>query len=79
MKKVQNGQQLAFHKILLRLRLKTLHDSILQINEKIMKIIGLTGSVASGKILLLKFFTQLGCSVFDADFQVHQLIKMIWK
>lgn len=40
-----------------------------------MKIIGLSGSVASGKNFVAEIFTQLGCSVFDADFQVHQLIK----
>ena len=38
-----------------------------------MKIIGLTGGIASGKNFVAEIFAQKGAAVFDADFEVHQL------
>jgi dephospho-CoA kinase len=38
-----------------------------------MKIIGLTGGIASGKNFVAEIFAQNGAAVFDADFEVHQL------
>lgn len=38
-----------------------------------MKIIGLTGGIATGKSTAEKFFEELGCYVIDADDVVHKL------
>lgn len=40
-----------------------------------MKIIGLTGGVASGKNLIAEIFAKNGAAVFDADAEVHKLLK----
>jgi dephospho-CoA kinase len=40
-----------------------------------MKIIGLTGGVASGKNFIADLFSQNGCVVFDADKEAHQLLE----
>ncbi len=40
-----------------------------------MKIIGLTGAVASGKNFIAEIFKKHGAAVFDADFEVHQLLE----
>jgi dephospho-CoA kinase len=39
-----------------------------------MKIIGLTGSIASGKNFIADIFAKNGCAVFDADNEVHKLL-----
>ena len=39
-----------------------------------MIIIGLTGSIATGKTFVAKCFAKLGAKVFDADEVVHQLL-----
>jgi len=40
-----------------------------------MKIIAITGGVASGKNFIAEIFNQFGAQVFDADLQVHDLLK----
>lgn len=40
-----------------------------------MKILGLTGGVASSKNHIANIFAKKGAMVFDADFEVHQLLK----
>jgi dephospho-CoA kinase len=40
-----------------------------------MKIIGLTGGIASGKNLIAEIFVQNGAVVFDADAEVHKLLE----
>lgn len=40
-----------------------------------MKIIGLTGSVASGKNFVGEWFARLGIPVFDADREVHKIFS----
>lgn len=39
-----------------------------------MKIIGITGSIASGKSTVAKWVKNLGISVYDADLVVHELL-----
>ncbi len=39
-----------------------------------MIIIGLTGSIATGKTFVAKCFAKLGAKVFDADIAVHELL-----
>lgn len=39
------------------------------------KIIGLTGTVASGKNFVAQIFADLGASVFDADKEVHEILE----
>ena len=43
--------------------------------ERGMKIIGLTGSIASGKSTIGRMFRQYGMDVHDADKTVHQLLS----
>lgn len=38
-----------------------------------MKIIGLTGGIASGKNFVANIFAKNGAAIFDADFEVHQI------
>ncbi|MSP33975.1 MAG: dephospho-CoA kinase [Rickettsiales bacterium] len=38
-----------------------------------MKIIGLTGGIASGKNFVADIFAKNGAAIFDADFEVHQI------
>ncbi|MBM5782478.1 MAG: dephospho-CoA kinase [Pelagibacterales bacterium] len=40
-----------------------------------MKIIGLTGGVASGKNFIADIFAKHGAAIFDADQEVHNLLK----
>ncbi len=40
-----------------------------------MKIIGLTGGIASGKNLIAEIFAKNGAAVFDADAEVHKLLE----
>jgi dephospho-CoA kinase len=40
-----------------------------------MKIIGLTGGIASGKNLVSDFFVKNGAIIFDADEEVHNLLE----
>ncbi len=40
-----------------------------------MKIIGLTGGIASGKNFVAEIFAQNGAAVFDADKEVHKLLQ----
>lgn len=40
-----------------------------------MKIIGLTGSISSGKNFVAEIFVKNGAMVFDADAEVHDLFK----
>jgi len=40
------------------------------------KIIGLTGGVASGKNLIAEIFAKKGAAVFDADAEVHKLLEL---
>lgn len=40
-----------------------------------MKIIGLTGGVASGKNFVAEVFAKNGAAIFDADKEVHQLLE----
>jgi dephospho-CoA kinase len=39
-----------------------------------MIVVGLTGSIATGKSFVARCFTKLGAAVFDADENVHQLL-----
>ena len=41
-----------------------------------MKIIGLTGGIASGKNFVAAIFEQKGAAVFDADREVHSLLEL---
>jgi dephospho-CoA kinase len=41
-----------------------------------MKIIGLTGGIASGKNFVAEIFAQNGAAVFDADKEVHKLLEL---
>ncbi len=41
-----------------------------------MKIIGLTGGIASGKNFVAGIFVQNGAAVFDADKEVHKLLEL---
>ncbi len=41
-----------------------------------MKIIGLTGGIASGKNFIAEIFAQNGAAIFDADAEVHGLIDL---
>lgn len=41
-----------------------------------MKIIGLTGGIASGKNLISDIFKEKGAMVFDADQEVHDILKL---
>ena len=40
-----------------------------------MKIIGLTGSIATGKSFVARCFSKIGAAVFDADSAVHDLLN----
>ena len=40
-----------------------------------MKIIGLTGGIASGKNFVAEIFQKNGAAVFDADKEVHELLE----
>lgn len=40
-----------------------------------MKIIGLTGGVASGKNFVAEIFRKNGAEIFDADFEVHKILS----
>ena len=40
-----------------------------------MKTLGLTGSIATGKSTVLDMFASLGCAIFSADEQVHDLYE----
>ncbi len=40
-----------------------------------MRVIGLTGQIATGKSLAARYLRDLGCPVFDADRQVHALLE----
>ncbi len=40
------------------------------------KIIGLTGGIASGKNFVAEIFAQNGAAVFDADKEVHKLLEL---
>lgn len=40
-----------------------------------MKIIGLTGGIASGKNLVAEIFAKKGAAIFDADKEVHDLLN----
>lgn len=40
-----------------------------------MKIVGLSGGIASGKNFVAEIFAQNGAAIFDADSQVHYLLK----
>ncbi len=40
-----------------------------------MKIIGLTGGIASGKNLVAEIFAKNGAAIFDADAEVHKLLE----
>lgn len=40
-----------------------------------MKIIGLTGGIASGKNFVAEIFAKNGAAVFDADAEVHEMMK----
>ena len=44
-----------------------------------MKIIGLTGSIASGKSTIARMFRQYGMDIHDADKTVHQLLSLSGK
>lgn len=41
-----------------------------------MKIIGLTGGIASGKNFIAEIFAKNGAAVFDADSEVHKLLEL---
>lgn len=41
-----------------------------------MKIIGLTGGIASGKNFVADIFSKSGAAVFDADKEVHNLLEL---
>ncbi len=41
-----------------------------------MKIIGLTGGIASGKNFVAEIFAQKGAAIFDADKEVHKLLEL---
>jgi dephospho-CoA kinase len=41
-----------------------------------MKIIGLTGGIASGKNFVAAIFEQHGAAIFDADAEVHKLLEL---
>ncbi len=40
-----------------------------------MKIIGLTGSIGTGKSFVAQCFRELGVAVFDADAEIHNLLE----
>lgn len=40
-----------------------------------MKIIGLTGGIASGKNFIAEIFAKNGAVIFDADVEVHKLLE----
>lgn len=44
--------------------------------QVLMKIIGLTGGIASGKNFVAEVFAKNGAVVFDADKEVHQLLEL---
>ena len=41
-----------------------------------MKIIGLSGALASGKNFTAEFFAQKGAAIFDADKEVHEILTV---
>ncbi len=41
-----------------------------------MKIIGLTGGIASGKNFVAEIFSQNNAAIFDADIEVHKLMEL---
>lgn len=40
-----------------------------------MKVVGLTGSIATGKSFVARCFAKLGAAVFDADKAVHEILS----
>ena len=40
-----------------------------------MKIIAISGGIASGKNFVASVFSKFGCLVFDADMEVHNLMR----
>ena len=40
-----------------------------------MKIIGLTGGIASGKNFIAEVFKKIGAIIFDADAEVHEILR----
>ncbi len=51
-------------------------DKVVSAKNTKMKIIGLTGGVASGKNLIAEIFAKNGAAVFDADAEVHKLLEL---
>lgn len=45
-------------------------------NSSRIKIIGLTGGIASGKNFVAEIFAQNGAAIFDADKEVHDLLEL---
>lgn len=40
-----------------------------------MKVVGLTGSIATGKSFVARCFAKLGFAIFDSDYEVHKLLN----